>query len=388
MNRLWTGNFILASCVNFIAAMMFYLLMTSMASYAIREFGAGQAVAGFASSSFILGAVFARMLAGKYMDFVGRKRLALVSMIAFVALGAAYIPVDNIVVLIVIRMLHGATFGLNNTVVSAAVQTMIPAERRAEGTGYFGMTVSLAMALGPFVSVLMSQKYGMFWVFVVCVVLSSLGTILTLFVQIDERTPTPEEQRLKWDFHVTSFIDQRSIPIASMMALCGVAISLVLSFLESYSHTIGASAGASWFFVVMAACTFTSRMFVGRIQDRFGDDVVIYPIFVCMAIAYILLATAQGSGMVIAAAVPLGFGFGSLMPCAQAIVVNQSPAARYGIAVATFFIFLDTGTGLGPVLIGGLANMWGPRSMYWAAVVLVACAAVVYVMTTRRRTQL
>ena len=76
------------------------------------------------------------------------------------------------------------------------------------------------------------------------------------------------------------------------------------------------------------------------------------------------------------------------MPCAQAIVVNQSPAARYGIAVATFFIFLDTGTGLGPVLIGGLANMWGPRSMYWAAVVLVACAAVVYVMTTRRRTQL
>lgn len=145
MNRLWTGNFILASCVNFIAAMMFYLLMTSMASYAIREFGAGQAVAGFASSSFILGAVFARMLAGKYMDFVGRKRLALVSMIAFVALGAAYIPVDNIVVLIVIRLLHGATFGLNNTVVSAAVQTMIPAERRAEGTGYFGMTVSLAM---------------------------------------------------------------------------------------------------------------------------------------------------------------------------------------------------------------------------------------------------
>ena len=80
-----------------------------------------------------------------------------------------------------------------------------------------------------------------------------------------------------------------------MMALCGVAISLVLSFLESYSHTIGASAGASWFFVVMAACTFTSRIFVGRIQDRFGDDVVIYPIFVCMAIAYILLATAQGA---------------------------------------------------------------------------------------------
>lgn len=384
MNRLWTGNFILASCVNFIAAMMFYLLMTSMASYAIREFGAGQAVAGFASSSFILGAVFSRMLAGKYMDFVGRKTLALVSMIAFIVLGAAYIPVDNIVVLIVIRLLHGAAFGLNNTVLSAAVQTMIPQHRRAEGTGYFGMTVSLAMALGPFVSVVMSQKYGMFWVFAVCVVLSTLGTILTLFLQVEERTPSREEQLLKWKFHITSFIDPRALPIASMMALCGISFSLVLSFLEGYSHQIGAAAGASWFFIVMAACTFTSRLFVGRIQDTYGDNVVMYPIFVLMAVSYVMLATAQGSGMVIAAAVPLGLGFGSVMPCAQAIVINQSDASRYALAVATFFILLDTGTGLGPVLIGGLANVWGPRSMYWAAVVLVACAAVVYVITTRR----
>lgn len=384
-SRLWSRDFVVASFVNFMVGMIFYLLITSMAAYAVAQFHVGQAVAGFASSSFIVGAVFARIFTGKYMDFIGRKRLIVGSMIAFVLLGAAYIPAHNVGVLIVVRLLHGAAFGVNNTVVSAAVQSVIPHHRRAEGTGYFGMTISLATALGPFVAVEVSQRFGMMWVFILCVALSVVGTVLALLLAVEERTPSPEEQALKWNLHVSSIIDVRALPIAVIMALAGAAMSVVLSFLNEYARVLGEVSSTSWFFLVMATCTFTSRFFVGRIQDRYGDAVVMYPVFGFMLVAYVLLATANGAGMIVAAAVPLGLGFGSLMPCAQTIVVNQTTAARYGLAIATFFILLDTGTGIGPVAIGAVANLWGMRSMFWAGAVLVIIACAQYVLISRRQ---
>lgn len=74
-NRLWTGNFVLAIGANFFISMVFYLLMTTMAQYAVEQFRASDAAGGFASSAFILGALLARVIVGKYLDFIGRKRL-------------------------------------------------------------------------------------------------------------------------------------------------------------------------------------------------------------------------------------------------------------------------------------------------------------------------
>ena len=58
--RLWTRDFVLATVVNALAMSIFYLLMTTMAVYAVREFAASATGAGLASSMFIVGAVVTR----------------------------------------------------------------------------------------------------------------------------------------------------------------------------------------------------------------------------------------------------------------------------------------------------------------------------------------
>jgi dipicolinate synthase subunit A len=42
----------------------------------------------------------------------------------------------------------------------------------------------------------------------------------------------------------------------------------------------------------------------------------------------------------------LALGFGTMMSCAQAIVVKESPKHRVGLATSTFFICMDGGTGI------------------------------------------
>lgn len=376
--RLWTRDFVLAFVINLLMSMPFYLLMTSMAAYAAQRFHAGDALAGFASSAFIVGAVIARVLAGKYLDFIGRRRSIVAALAVFVLASLAYIPAGSMGLLLAIRLVHGIAFGFGNTALNASVQSLIPAARRGEGTGYFGTSSSLATALGPFLAVFLSSHFGFGWVFGACEAFALLGLGCALALRLPERTPEPDEVRAKWRLELGTLIDARSAPVSFAMFLAGMAYSVVLTFLAGYAGAMGAPGAASLFFVVFAVGMLASRLFVGRLQDVYGDNAVAYPIFAAYALGIALVAWAPGPWAIVVAALPMGVGFGSLLPVVQAIVVKLVTPARVGVAVATFFILLDVGTGIGPVVLGGLQPALGAGGMYWAAAGLVVLAAGVY----------
>ncbi|HLS32671.1 MAG TPA: MFS transporter, partial [Brevibacterium sp.] len=71
--RLWTPTFVIGIIINLFMSSVFYLLMTTMAVYAVERFAASDSGAGLASSGFIIGAVVGRVLAGKFLDVVGRR---------------------------------------------------------------------------------------------------------------------------------------------------------------------------------------------------------------------------------------------------------------------------------------------------------------------------
>src|SRR5690625_1331365 len=93
----------------------FFLLLTVMAGYAIAAFAASDAMAGFAASSFVVGSVFGRLVAGRYLDVVGRRRLILLAMVGYIAASLAYLLAADLTLFLALRIVHGATFGLGNT---------------------------------------------------------------------------------------------------------------------------------------------------------------------------------------------------------------------------------------------------------------------------------
>ena len=58
--RLITPAFLLAWIVNFCQYLVFYVLVTTMALYAVKQFAASDAASGLASSAFVVGATFAQ----------------------------------------------------------------------------------------------------------------------------------------------------------------------------------------------------------------------------------------------------------------------------------------------------------------------------------------
>ena len=92
--RLWTRNFVLAIVTNLFISMVFYLLMTSMALYAVERFQASDSAAGFASSAFIVGSLVARLFAGFGMHPVGFYDLRDASASSVPVVSTAFRPTD------------------------------------------------------------------------------------------------------------------------------------------------------------------------------------------------------------------------------------------------------------------------------------------------------
>ncbi len=367
----------LAIGANFFISMVFYLLMTTMAQYAVEQFQASDAAGGFASSAFILGALIARVIVGKYLDFIGRKRLLMLALASYVVVGFAYFVTTSVELLWVVRFFHGAGFGAANTSLGASVMMLLPPLRRGEGTGYFGISTTLSAAVGPGLAVTAIAGFGFNAVFILAVASCLFAFIGALFLRLPERQITDADRAEKHRWRLSDILDPHALPISVIIGLAGTAYATVLAFVNSFAQAQGFAA-AGWFFLVYAVSMLLARLVLGRIQDHYGDNVVSYPTMISFVIALIVLATATSDWQLLVAGVLAGWGFGAMMPIFQTVAVTQAPDHRVAITTSTFYIMLDIGTVLGPLLGGLLVTALGYTGMYLSMAVLMAAAAVVY----------
>lgn len=377
--KLWTKDFVILSITNFFVSLVLYLLLTMMTVYAVAQFRASESMAGLASSIFVIGAVFSRLFAGKYLEIIGRKKMLYGSLILFLVSSLSYIAVQDLWLLLALRFIHGAAFGIANNAMSTAVMDLIPAERRGEGTGYYTLSSTGSTAIGPFLGLFISQQGGFNMVFITCTLFAALSIMAALLVKIPEAQLTKEQQSaLRSGFSFDDFFEPRAIPISLIMIVMGIGYSGVVSFLNSYAIEAGLERAASLFFIVYAVFLFISRPLGGKLLDKRGDNFVIYPALLCFAASLLLMGIANHTFVLLVAAVLLAFGFGIVMSCAQAIAVKVSPKHRVALATSTFYICMDTGMGFGPFLLGMIIPLAGYHGMYLTLAVIITLSISLY----------
>lgn len=378
--KLFTRDFLLAAVANLFISMVFYLLMTSMALYVVDRFQASDSAAGLAASTFVIGSVIARLFAGKLMHALGRKRLAILALGVFALASVFYIFSSSLVLLLIVRLVHGMAFGMGNTAIATAIQSIIPPSRRSEGTGYFGLSTTLSTAVGPILAVLLAGSGNYTAVFVFCTAFSAVALLFTLLVRMPE-PPRPAEVQAthaRRGSFIRSIISPAALPISLVILICGIAYSGIIAFLAPFLISESMAEAASWFFLIYAVTVLLSRLFAGRIQDRHGDNAIMYPLLVVFVLGMAALSFNPSILTVASAAALTGFGFGALMPCAQAIAVTAVPPAELGVATSTFFLMLDAGIGFGPVALGMLIPHLGYTGMFGILTVLSALGVALY----------
>lgn len=383
--RLWTRDFLLVSGVNFLLTLVFYLLIVLASGYAMRKYGASPSEAGLVAGIFIVGALAGRLVIGQLVDVVSLRKVLLAGMVMFVATTGLYFLADSVAILLAVRFAHGVALGIANTATGTIVAYIIPAERRAEGIGYFSLSIVLAAAIGPFLGLWMVQRLGDDWIFGFALAIA----VAALAASIRLRPPKrPRQAGTRPRFSLGNLLEARAVPVASVIFFGGLCYASVLAFITPFAIELDLVGPASFFFLAYSITVLCSRPVTGRLLDRKGAGLVVYPCCLVLAAGLALLASAQSGTVLLLAGVLIGLGYGNLQSAIQALTIMVVEPHRMGLATTTFFIFLDAGLGFGPYLLGLLVAPLGYRYLYGGMAVLALLCMVVFHLTHGRRARL
>ena len=386
---LWTRNFILVSAINFQLVLTFYLLVVVIVGYAVAELGATTAQAGLISGLFIVGTLVGRLLVGKFLERFGRKTTLIVGLTGFLLFSGLYFIPFGVGMLLFVRFMHGFMMGMASTVLGTIIAQILPASRRGEGIGYYSMSSTLGTAIGPFLAIWMMLNVGYQSIFVVSTVIAVCCLVVAWLIQAPDLPKINKAIEtvvaMKKPNWFSQFVEPNAVPISLIMLFASICYSGVLSFINFYAKENNLVETASFFFLMYAIAILISRPFTGPLMDRKGENIIIYPAFIIMGIALILLSITHSSWMLLLCAGLLGLGYGNIQSVCQTIAVKSAPLERMGFATSTFFIFLDAGLGFGPYFIGMLLDYIGYEQLYlYSAFAAFSCILAYYLLHGRQ----
>jgi MFS family permease len=377
--KLWTKDFVTVSVINFFVFMIHFLLLVTIASYAVDQFHASTNTAGLVAGIFIIGALIGRLGTGRIIEDIGSKRILMISTLLFIVTSALYFAAINLFLLIIIRFLHGIAFGVASTATGTIVAQIIPNNRRGEGIGCYSMGAILAVALGPFVGVLLIQLVAFKMIFIFTSILAVISFAISFLVnEPTYESPGPDQVKAVKSFQIINFLELKAVPISIVILVIGFSYSGVITFISLYTQQIHLEEAASFYFLVYAITVFVSRPLSGRLFDVKGANFVMYPCLFIFAIGMLLFSQANHGITLLLAGALIGLGYGSVISCAQAISIKGVPLHRLGLATSTFFIFVDLGFGIGPYLLGSLVPFTGYRGLYLMMVIVILATIILY----------
>jgi len=353
---------------------VFQLLPT--APYHIIDLGGSTASAGLFLGSLTYSSALSAPLTGTVGDRVGQRRVLITVSLILALFSASYAFITDIALLLAVVFVHGLFWSALLSASGAYMTGAIPAARRAEGIGYWGLTSALSVAVAPTIG---------FWVYhrgwsALCldlVILNLLMAFIAWRLPEDSREParaaTGRRGRVEW----------RVIALSLAMAVISFGYGGLTSFSALFADELHVSP-RSLFLTLMAAAILIMRLSLGRMLDTIGHRRVLLPCFAAPAVGLLLLAAASGPVSFGVAAVAFGIGFGLMYPAYTAYVMQHVPFERRGAAFGAMLAAFDTGIGTGSSAVGWMIHHVGFRGAF-AIAGGVAALSLPYFLVAERR---
>jgi MFS family permease len=342
---IWTRQFVTIAAANLLLFFGYQMLVSTLPLY-VAALGGDPFMVGMVMSVLTIFALLTRPAAGKGLDSPLRSRLVLAGLIICTAAMLGYLWAASAALILLVRACHGVGWAIGTTGLSTMAADVIPAGRRGEGVGYFGMTTNLAMALGPVTGLYAADRFGFPALFVMSALVTALAFVITRRVK---PSPAKNYQVQKG----TSLVERRALFPSLLTSFMTMTYGMVITYVTLFAEEAGIEQ-VGLFFLGNAIMILLVRPVAGRLFDRKGPAWVLLPGAFLIAAAMLVLSQAHSPIHLLLAAIGYGAGFGSIHPTLMAWTINRVPAHRRGAAIGTYFSAFDLGHGLG-ALLGGIA---------------------------------
>ena len=359
VERLARRNFVLVCIAQFCLALAISIIEPLLPIY-VASFGVSYAVVGFVMSSFGLTRVFVEIPGGILTDRFGRRPVLLVgfalAMSSHLLAGFA----QSYFELIIARMIVGAGSALAMIAGVIYVSEISSPSHRQQDIARYQSMWSMGGILGPTLGGLLSDNFGIRFIFFTAVGITCIGIIIVLRMQFSQ-TPILSRDTIQRS-QLTALIKNPIILVlctatfitffmyssirGTMIPLYGVDI------LQLTSTQIGIVFSITSLVTVIGLNVLVPRLEV--IISR--QQLLVLSLATCVFAVTVISATSNFVTLALTA-VPLGIGFSLLQPTPFTMILDTAQPENRGLMVGLLRTTGDIGIIVGPILVGSLLDI-------------------------------
>jgi MFS family permease len=315
---------------------------------------------------FTVTAAFSRPYSGKIVDKIGRTPIMFFGITVCTICCLLYPLVSSVFGFFIIRLLHGFSVSAA-TASSAMLADLVPANRRGEALGVLGLISNVGTAFSPVIGSEIAKIYTIETLFYTASSVGFCGFLMLLGL----KETLQEKQMLTWQdakLRKKELFEPSVFNPALVMFLMVFAFGAVLVIMPDISESLGISnKGYPLMFYTIASLSV--RIFAGKVSDKYGRISVMRVALALQAISLTLMGFAPTPFLFFASTTLYGFSMGLGSPTLLAWTVDLSNATNRGRALATVYLTMEAGIGLGAFSAGFIYNNNPAMFAYtfWAA---------------------
>ncbi|KPQ10682.1 MAG: MFS family sugar transporter [Algoriphagus marincola HL-49] len=376
----FTIDFLLLCLSSFLFFSSFNMIIPELPNY-LSSLG-GEDYKGLIISLFTLSAGLSRPFSGKLADKIGRIPVMIVGAVVCFVVSLLYPVLSFIGGFLFLRFVHGFSAGFTPTGTSAYVADIVPFYQRGEAMGIQSLFGSLGMAAGPALGGWLATFWPLNYIFYT----SAATAIFSILILVRLKETLEEPERMGFSLlklKKNEIIEKRVLIPSTILFLSVFSFGVVLTIIPDLSNHLGIE-NKGLFFAIFTLSSLGIRLIAGKASDRYGRVPVLRAASIMMILAMLAIAFAESKWMLFGAGVLFGSAVGMNSPTTAAWVIDLSLDAFRGRALATMYIFLEAGIGIGAIVSGFLyANKAENFSLVFLVSAAMAASALVFLLFIR-----
>lgn len=377
IEKIWNRKFILLFITNLLVLAAFYASIPIIPVYC-QEIGITGSKVGIVLTAMSVATILFRPIAGYLLDNFNRYLVYIMFLAMFCLSFPAFLVFPVFGALIVVRLYMGAVYSVCGSATMTLASDVLPPNKITEGINRFAFTISIGMALGPYVGIQVQNR------------LSSKASFLTVFAIAVAalvcvaccKIKYPKIERKK--FSLKDSIYRPALPFMCSMTFLMIPYGAVIAYSSILAQEKDLMSVLPYFYICLVAGMLLSKLSTQKIIDAGKHRVLVYISLVILIVtmaSYLFLTT--GAHLLIAGFF-FGLGYGILQPLFQSFVTGTTPAPKRGVANATYLLSYDIGIGIGSLLMGCLQETIGLQRGFALTAAAYVLGGIVYLTVVDR----
>ena len=301
---------------------------------------------GYIIALFTLTAGISRPFSGKLTDAIGRVPIMVFGSLVCVVCSAFYPFMTTVFGFLLLRLVHGFSTGFKPTATSAYVADIVTMERRGEAMSALGISSSIGFSIGPALGTRITEGFG----FTSLCIVSSISALLSVIILAKNMNETLVNKQ-PFSFKILKInryeiYEPKAMPTFIVQILCSFASGACLTVIPDFTKHIGLT-DKSLFFIISTITSLVVRLLAAKSSDKHGRIVVLQVSAFTIMVSMFLLAWFQTPNFFYLASAIFGIGWGLGTPTLSAWAVDLVAPENRGRGLATMFIALEAGIGIG-----------------------------------------